>query len=63
MANVTGKATNTFTYKGKKYEIGDEVTMEAGKVADKHERLNYVKFNREAETKIQTAIEKAEKKK
>lgn len=63
MANVNGKVTTAFTYKGKKYEIGDDVTMEAGKVAARHEKLNYVKFNREAEAKIETVIEKAESKK
>jgi hypothetical protein len=60
MANVTGKATNDFTYKGKKYAKGDDVTMDALH-APRHEKLNYVKFNREAETKIETAVTKAKK--
>jgi hypothetical protein len=62
MANVTGKATNSFTYKGKKYKKGDDVTMDALH-APRHEKLNYVKFNREAEAKIETVVEKAESKK
>jgi hypothetical protein len=57
MANVTGKATASFTHKGKKYDVGDEVTMDA-KHAARHEKLNYVKFNREAEQKVKAAEEK-----
>ena len=62
MANVTGKVTTAFTYKGKKYANGDDVTLDALH-GPKYEKLNYVKFNREAEAKITTAVEKAEKKK
>jgi chitodextrinase len=60
MANVSGKVTTPFTYKGKKYEVGDEVTMDATH-APKHEKLNYVKFNREAEAKIDKVSDKKSK--
>jgi hypothetical protein len=60
MANVTGKVTNPFYYKGKKYEVGDEVTMDA-KFAGRHEKLNYIKLNREAEQKVQAAEDKKKK--
>lgn len=57
MANVTGKATNDFTYKGKQYAKGDDVTIDALHAA-RYEKLNYVKFNREAESKVKAAEEK-----
>lgn len=46
MENVSGKAINDFSYKGKAYKKGDPVTMDAVHSV-RYEKLNYVKFNRE----------------
>ena len=57
MANVTGKVLKPFTYKKESYDIDDEIKMDPGH-AKQYERLDYVKFNREAESKIEAVEEK-----
>jgi hypothetical protein len=57
MAKVTGKVTSELTYKGKLYNVDDEVTMDAAHAA-RYEKLNYVKFNREDHKKVEEVAEK-----
>jgi hypothetical protein len=59
MANVHGKALKPFAYKGKEYKEGDDVTM-TDRAAITHEKLHYVKFNREEAKKIEAAEERKE---
>lgn len=57
MANVTGKVVKPFNYKGKAYKEGDEITILAAHAA-KYERNNLLKLNREAEAKVEAAVNK-----
>lgn len=57
MATVTGKVLKPFSYKGESFEVGEEVKMDAAHAA-RYEKLDYVKFNREAEAKIEKAVTK-----
>jgi hypothetical protein len=57
MAQVTGKVLKPFTYKKESYDIDDEIKMDAVHAAQ-YEKLDYVKFNREASTKVEAAVEK-----
>lgn len=47
------KVTSPFTYKGKQYAIGEDITMDA-KHAGRYEKLNYVK----PEKKVKAAKKK-----
>lgn len=60
MANVKGTVLQPFSYKGEQYKEGDEISINAIHAA-KYERLNYVKLDREAEKKVEAAIEKEKK--
>lgn len=62
MANVKGTVTTAFSYKGKDYKEGDEVSIDV-KHASRYEGLNYVKFDRETEKKVEAAVEKQKEKK
>jgi hypothetical protein len=60
MANVNGKALKSFTYKGKAYKEGDDVSIGAGHAA-RYEKLNYIKIPKAEEPKVQKAEEKKQK--
>lgn len=60
MATVTGKVLKPFTYKGDHLDIDDEVKMDV-RHASRYEKLDYVKFDREASKKVEAAEEKATK--
>lgn len=57
MAQVTGKVLRPFTYKKEDYDIDDDIKMDV-KHAAQYEKLGYVKFNREAATKVDAATKK-----
>jgi hypothetical protein len=57
MSKVTGTVLSSFTYKGEAYDEGQDISMDA-KHAARYEKLNYVKFNREAAKKVEAVEEK-----
>jgi nicotinate-nucleotide pyrophosphorylase len=58
MAHVKATALKPFNYKGKLYQIGDEVTFEKEAHAARHEKVDLVKLDRETEKKVEAAVEK-----
>jgi hypothetical protein len=63
MAHVKATALKPFTYKGKQYLAGDEVSFEKEAHAARHEKVDLVKLDRETEKKVEAAIEKQAEKK
>lgn len=60
MAKITATVLQPFSYKGKQYQVDDEITIDAGHAAN-YEKLDYIKVTREAEKKIEAAQEKNSK--
>lgn len=59
---ATVKATvqpgKSFSYKGETYKAGDEVTFLNPLHAARYEKLDFVKLDKEAEKKVDAALEK-----
>lgn len=62
MATVKAKALKPFTYKGKQYAEGEEVTFQSPGHAAQYEKLDFVKFDRETAHKVEDAVEKTKEK-
>jgi hypothetical protein len=62
MATVKATVLAPFGYKGKQYVAGDEVTFQSPGHAALHEKLNYVKLDRETHNKVEEAVEKQKEK-
>jgi hypothetical protein len=64
MANVKGTVNEgkTVTYKGQAYNAGEEVTFLKPEHADLFARNDLVTLDKEAEKKVDAALEKKEKK-
>jgi hypothetical protein len=60
MPNVKGTVLKPCTYKYQRYNPGDEITMKA-EHAGVYEKNDLVKFDREAEKKVEAALDKQEK--
>jgi hypothetical protein len=61
MATVKGKVLVPFTYKGKQYQVDNEITFENPLHAATYEKNDYVKLDKEAEKKVDAALSKQEK--
>lgn len=57
MANVKVKALKPFTYKGERFEPGDEVTVSAA-YAKTLAKLDYIKLDSESKEKVEKATTK-----